>query len=98
MPLSSRFAGLLDLAFLALAALGPLLSVAMVGWMVLDGGSPTGLLGFTFGIGLFFGCGLTGYFIRKAVAREVIPLDFDTSAAYRGGQGAVNSPVPPPRR
>lgn len=89
MSLKTRLAGLVGLAFLALAGLGPLLSLWMIATMVVDGATGARLMGVLVGVGLFVSCGLTGYYIRKAVAREVIPVDFDTSAAYRGGQGGL---------
>ncbi|WP_410766841.1 hypothetical protein [Haloferax sp. DFSO60] len=33
--------------------------------------------------------GFTGYFIRKALAGQVMPSSFDRSIAYRGGQGGL---------
>lgn len=89
MSLKSRLAGLLGLAFLVLAVVGPLYAVWMVGEMVLYGVTAPRAMGVLFGVGLFVTCGLTGYFIRKAVAGQVVPVDFDRSIAYRGGQGGM---------
>ncbi|SFF84431.1 hypothetical protein SAMN04488063_0499 [Halopelagius inordinatus] len=37
-----------------------------------------------------FGCAVTfgffGYFVRKAVAGQILPMDVDRSVAYRGGR------------
>ncbi len=89
MSLKSRVAGLVGLAFLALAALGPLYSAWMVVRIALHGVTAGSLMGVLFGAGLFVCCGLTGYFIRKTIAGQVIPIDVDRSVAYRGGQGGM---------
>ncbi|MFB6126225.1 MAG: hypothetical protein ABEJ79_02855 [Halolamina sp.] len=40
-------------------------------------------------VGLAMMFGSFGYFLRRRVAGEVIPLDYDISAAFRGGQGGL---------
>jgi hypothetical protein len=42
---------------------------------------------FTFGLAM--STGFTGYFVRKALAGQVMPSSFDRSIADRGGQGGL---------
>ncbi|RDZ52371.1 hypothetical protein C5C07_11330 [Haloferax sp. Atlit-4N] len=37
------------------------------------------------GLGAAVTTGFSGYFVRKAVAGQVMPAEFDVSVAYRGG-------------
>ncbi|MFC7202328.1 hypothetical protein ACFQJC_02290 [Haloferax namakaokahaiae] len=47
------------------------------------------ILAVMFSFGLAMSTGFTGYFIRKALAGQVMPTSFDRSIAYRGGQGGL---------
>ncbi|MGB9964776.1 hypothetical protein [Halobacterium hubeiense] len=81
-----RLAGWLLLAVAGVAALN-------VAWMVassaLWGVTTARFLTGWFSAGLALTAGLTGYVVRQRVAGNVIPLNYDVSVAFRGGQGGL---------
>lgn len=42
-----------------------------------------------FSAGFALTAGFVGYVVRKRVAGNVLPLDYDISVAFRGGQGGL---------
>ncbi|WP_058827589.1 hypothetical protein [Haloferax sp. Q22] len=65
------------------------LSVAFAGYWVVRSvltGATAGRVMFVMsGLGAALITGFSGYFVRKAVAGQVMPSEFDVSVAYRGG-------------
>lgn len=42
-----------------------------------------------FAYGIAVTAGFFGYFARKLAAGQVLPVDYDVSAGFRGGQGGL---------
>ncbi len=89
MDVKSAVGNLVGLLLLAVAALAVLSAVAAVVSSLLWGLTAVRFATIWFSAGLALTAGLTGYVVRKRVAGNVIPLDYDISVAFRGGQGGL---------
>lgn len=86
MSLKSAVGGAFGYLFLAVALGTALWGLWLVGQTLWSGVTAVRL----FAIMVAFGCSVTfgffGYFVRKAVAGQILPMDVDKSIAYRGGR------------
>lgn len=86
MGLKSILGGLFGYLLFAVGLGSALWGVYLVGLTLWSGATEIRL----FGIMVAFGCAVTfgffGYFVRKVVAGQVLPMDVDTSIAYRAGR------------
>ncbi len=89
MGVKSAVGNLVGLLLLAVAGLAVLSAVAAVVSSLLWGLTGVRFATIWFSAGLAMTAGLTGYVVRKRVAGNVIPLDYDVSVAFRGGQGGL---------
>lgn len=85
MGLKSAVGGAFGYLLLAVAFGTALWGLWLVGQTLWSGATQVRL----FAIMVAFGCtvtfGFSGYFVRKAVAGQVLPSDVDRSIAFRGG-------------
>lgn len=89
MDLKSVVGNLFGYLLLAVASLATLWCLSAIGASLIWGlsGQRAMLILTTFGFA--FTTGFFGYFVRKAVAGQVLPSDPDISIAFRGGQGGL---------
>lgn len=86
MSLRSALGNAVGLVLLVVAG-GALLNAAyLVGVSALTGVTGIRVAATMFSFGLAVTAGFFGYFVRKVVAGQVMPSEFDTSIAYRGGR------------
>ena len=74
---------------LAVGTLTALCGVALVGWTLWAGPTPTRVMAAMVAFGLALGAGLTGVVCRKRAAGTLLPSDVDLSVGFRGGQGGL---------
>ncbi|KTG28028.1 hypothetical protein [Haloferax profundi] len=86
MGVKSSLGNLLGLFLLVVAGGAGLNAAYLVGVSALTGLTIPRASAIVFSLGLSVTTGFTGYFVRKAVAGQVMPSTFDTSVAYRGGR------------
>ncbi|MCG1003218.1 MULTISPECIES: hypothetical protein [Halobacterium] len=89
MGLASTVGSVVGLALLALAALATILVGVVAAQSLLWGLTSGRFLTIWFAAGFALTTGFTGYVIRKRIAGNVLPLDYDISVAFRGGQGGL---------
>jgi len=89
MKLATVAANLVGLALLAVSGVATLGVVGLVGVSLLDGLTGARFAALWFTAGLALTAGFCGYVLRKFAAGNVIPLDYDISVAFRGGQGGL---------
>jgi|GEM_PF-2250644 len=86
MKLGKVAAKLAGLALLAVAGVAAVAAVGALALTLVDGLTGTRFITMWFATGLALTAGLCGYVLRKYAAGNVIPLDYDISIAFRGGQ------------
>jgi hypothetical protein len=86
MGIKSAVGNAVGLALLVVAGGALLNAVYLAGMSALTGVSTTRVAAIVFSLGLTVTAGFVGYFVRKAVAGQVMPSSFDVSVAYRGGR------------
>ncbi|KAB1198986.1 hypothetical protein GJR99_13570 [Haloferax sp. MBLA0078] len=86
MSLKSAVGNAVGLGLLVIAAGAVLDAAYLVGVSLLGGITITRVSAIVFSLGLTVTAGFSGFFVRKAVAGQVMPSKFDTSVAYRGGR------------
>lgn len=86
MGLKSTVGGAFGYLFLVVALAAALWGIWLAGQTLQSGVTAVRL----FAVMVAFGCAVTfgffGYFVRKAVAGQILPMDVDRSIAYRGGR------------
>ncbi|WP_411964156.1 hypothetical protein [Haloferax sp. YSMS24] len=86
MGIKSALGNAVGFALLVVATGALLNAVYLVGVSVLSGVTGPRIAAIVFSLGLTVTAGFVGYFVRKAVAGQVMPSSFDVSVAYRGGR------------
>ena len=74
---------------LLIAGLATVATLATVGLIAARGATPARFMTTLVATGVATSTGFTGWFIRKRIARNVVPIDVDETAAFRGGQGGL---------
>lgn len=89
MGIKSAVANTIGYLLLGVAGLATLWCLSAIGASLIWGlsGQRAMLILTTFGFA--FTTGFFGYFVRKAIAGQVLPSDPDISIAFRGGQGGM---------
>ncbi|KAB1187825.1 MULTISPECIES: hypothetical protein [Haloferax] len=85
MSLKSALGSVFGLFLLAVAGLSVLVAASLVGVSLLSGLTELRIVGVMCALGTALIAGFSGYFVRKAVAGQVMPSNFDVSVAYRSG-------------
>ncbi|ELZ76106.1 hypothetical protein C5B89_08705 [Haloferax sp. Atlit-47N] len=86
MSLRSALGSALGYALLGLACLFVVFAGYWAAVSALTGATAGRAMFVVFGLGAAVTTGFFGYFVRKAVAGQVMPSEFDVSVAYRGGR------------
>ena len=85
MGLKSILGNALGYSLFGFACISGLFAVYWAGMSVLTGATQGRILFVMFGLGSMVTTGFFGYFVRKWVAGQVLPSEFDRSILYRGG-------------
>ncbi|WP_042662100.1 hypothetical protein [Haloferax sp. ATB1] len=86
MSLRSALGNAVGYALLGLACLFVVFAGYWVAMSALTGVTAGRVMFVMSGLGAALITGFSGYFVRKAVAGQVMPSEFDVSVAYRGGR------------
>ena len=74
---------------LLIAGLAAVATLAGLGLIAVRGATPARFMTTLVAVGVATSTGFTGWFIRERIARNVVPIDVDETAAFRGGGGGL---------